>query len=61
VIKAPYLIGPLTGKPVRALVKAMQAGDIYALVQTSNGVDSSGPFVPGNYPRGEIRGQVTSV
>jgi hypothetical protein len=61
VIKAPFLTGPLQGKPVRALVKAMRSGDIYALVQTSNGVDSSGPFVPGNFPKGELRGQVKPI
>jgi CHRD domain len=61
VIKAPYLTGPLTGKPLRALIKAMESGNIYVSVQTSNGADASGPFFPGNYPAGEIRGQVTPV
>jgi hypothetical protein len=61
VIKAPYLTGPLTGQRLSSLVRAMDAGMIYVQVQTSNGVDpSSGPSFPGNYPNGELRGQVVA-
>jgi hypothetical protein len=48
------LIGPLTGRPLTALIKEMQAHLIDAVVQTSNGVDSAP--MPGNYATGEIQG-----
>jgi len=43
----PYLlIGPLKGKPVKALIQLMQAGQAYVNIQTKN------------HPEGEIRGQI---
>ena len=50
------LIGPLTGRPLGALVREIQAGQIQAIVQTSNGVDSNP--MPGNYASGEIEGML---
>ena len=59
VIKAPYLQGPLVGQPLSALVKDMDADQVYVNVQTNNGVDTSAaPSGPGNFPFGEIRGPV---
>jgi hypothetical protein len=49
------LIGPLTGRPLTALIKEIQAGLIQVVVQTDNGVDGSTPL-PGNYATGEIQG-----
>lgn len=53
------LKGPLEGKTVGDLVELMRAHKVYIDVHTSNGtqpVDNE----PGNYPLGEIRGQVVS-
>lgn len=59
VIKSPYLSGPLVGRPLSALIADIEAGLVYANVQTNNGVDTSAaPAGPGNYPFGEIRGPV---
>jgi len=50
------LTGPLEGLTLDALVAEIAAGDIYANVHTSDGVDDEPE--PGDYPAGEIRGQV---
>jgi hypothetical protein len=49
------LIGPLTGRPLTALIQEIQSGHIQVVVQTDNGVDGSTPL-PGNYATGEIQG-----
>ncbi|MGO9470641.1 MAG: CHRD domain-containing protein [Isosphaeraceae bacterium] len=59
VIKAPYLIGPLVNHPLSALIKDIQAGDVYVNVQTDNGLNDSNPdspVGPGNFTFGEMRG-----
>jgi len=57
VITAAKLVGPLAGQPLSALVEAMQTGNAYVNVHTSDGVaDEAGPA--GDYPGGEIRGQI---
>ncbi len=41
------------------LIKDMRAGDLYVLVQTSDGYDpAGGAQQDGNYPYGELRGAV---
>ncbi len=54
---AANFIGPLANQPVSALVAAIQAGRAYVNVHTS--VDANNvPTGPGDFPGGEIRGQV---
>jgi hypothetical protein len=49
------LVGALAGQPLSALIDALRSGNAYVNVHTSNpGADPG----PGNFPGGEIRGQV---
>jgi len=56
-ITAANLIGPLAGHPLSDLVDAIEAGITYVNVHTNDGV---GPIDtgPGDFPGGEIRGQM---
>lgn len=56
-ITAANLVGPLAGKPLSALVAAMEAGNTYANVHTNDGVPPPNTG-PGDFPGGEIRGQI---
>jgi hypothetical protein len=49
------LVGPLSGQPLSALVDALNSGNAYVNLHTSDGSTISGP---GNFPGGEIRGDV---
>jgi CHRD domain len=54
---AANLTGPLAGKTLADLFAAINAGNAYANVHTDDGVD--GPNTgPGDFPGGEIRGQI---
>lgn len=56
-ITAANLVGPLAGQPLSALIAAMEAGNTYVNVHTNDGV--GGPNTgAGDYPGGEIRGQI---
>jgi hypothetical protein len=59
VITAADLVGPLSMNPLSSLIDAMRAGNTYANVHTNDGVlpVNSGP---GDFPGGEIRGQIRS-
>jgi hypothetical protein len=50
-------IGPLAGLSMSALVALMMTGDVYVNVHTNDGVAPSNTG-PGDFPGGEIRGQV---
>ena len=56
-ITAANLIGSLAGQPLSALVDQINAGNAYVNVHTDDGVapTNSGP---GDFPGGEIRGQM---
>ena len=56
-VTAKDLVGPLTGQPLSALVDAMRSGGTYVNVHTNDG---EGPVNtgPGDFPGGEIRGQI---
>ena len=56
-VTAANLVGPLAGQPLSALIDAMIAGNAYVNVHTNDGVapPNSGP---GDFPGGEIRGQI---
>jgi len=56
-IMAADLIGPLGGQPLSALVDEMRAGNTYVNVHTNDGVDPVNTG-PGDFPGGEIRGQI---
>jgi len=51
------LIGPLAGHPLSDLVEAMSAGNAYVNVHTNDGVAPANTG-PGDFPGGEIRGQI---
>lgn len=51
------LIGPLAGQPISALVALIESGDAYVNVHTNDGVDPPNTG-PGDFPAGEIRGQL---
>jgi hypothetical protein len=50
-------IGPLMNQPFSALIAQMQAGNTYVNVHTNDGVGVPNTG-PGDFPGGEIRGQV---
>jgi len=56
-ITAANLVGPLAGQPLSALVAAIEAGNAYVNVHTNDGVGSTNTG-PGDFPGGEIRGQI---
>src|SRR3989442_9476611 len=51
------LTGPLAGHPFSDLIAAMSAGGAYVNVHTNDGVDGTNTG-PGDFPGGEIRGQI---
>jgi hypothetical protein len=57
-ITAANLVGPLAGQPLSALVDAIQAGNAYVNVHTNDGVAPANTG-PGDFPGGEIRGQLS--
>jgi CHRD domain len=54
---AANLVGPLAGHPLSDLIAAIQAGNAYVNVHTNDGVDGINTG-PGDFPGGEIRGQL---
>jgi hypothetical protein len=56
-IRAADLVGPLAGQPLSDLVAAIEAGTAYVNVHTNDGVAPVNTG-PGDFPGGEIRGQL---
>jgi hypothetical protein len=56
-ITAADLIGPLAGAPLEHLVTALREGNAYVNVHTNDGIDPPNTG-PGDFPGGEIRGQI---
>ncbi len=56
-ITAANLIGPLLGHPLSDLIKEMEAGNTYVNVHTNDGVAPPNTG-PGDFPGGEVRGQI---
>jgi hypothetical protein len=54
---AANFVGPLAGHPMSDLIAAIQSGDAYVNVHTNDGVDGVNTG-PGDFPGGEIRGQL---
>ena len=54
---AANLVGPLTGQPLSALVANMRSGNTYTNVHTNDGVAPTNTGC-GDFPSGEIRGQI---
>jgi hypothetical protein len=54
---ASSLVNALAGQPLSALVAAIAAGNTYVNVHTSDGVDPANTG-PGDFPGGEVRGQL---
>ena len=57
VITASDLIGPLLGQPLSRLIEEIKAGNAYVNVHTNDGVGATNTG-PGDFPGGEIRGQL---
>ena len=57
-ITAADFVGPLAGHPLSDLVDAIQAGNAYVNVHTNDGVAPTNTG-PGDFPGGEIRGQLS--
>ena len=57
-VTAANLVGPLAGMSLSVLVAAMRDGSTYANVHTNDGVPPVNTG-PGDFPGGEIRGQIT--
>lgn len=51
------LVGPLEGQSFSVLIEALRTSGIYVNVHTNDGVDPPNTG-PGDFPNGEIRGQV---
>jgi CHRD domain len=56
-ITAANLVGPLASQPLSALVTALDTGNAYVNVHTSDGV-APADTGPGDFPGGEVRGDV---
>jgi hypothetical protein len=56
-ITAANLVGSLQGQPLSALLELLTTGNAYVNVHTNDGVDPANTG-PGDYPGGEVRGQV---
>jgi hypothetical protein len=54
---AANFVGPLAGQPFSALLAAMAAGNTYVNVHTNDGVAPTNTG-PGDFPGGEVRGQI---
>lgn len=54
---AANLVGPLAGHPLSDLISAMQTGGAYVNVHTDDGIAPTNTG-PGDFPGGEIRGQL---
>ena len=59
-ITASDLINSLAGQPLSALIDSMRAGTAYVNVHTNDGVAPTNQG-PGDFPGGEIRGQIRST
>jgi hypothetical protein len=57
VITAGNLVGPLAGQPLSDLLDAIESGNAYVNVHTNDGVAPINTG-PGDFPGGEIRGQL---
>jgi hypothetical protein len=56
-ITAADLVGPLAGQPLSALIAEIEAGNAYINVHTNDGITPTNTG-PGDFPGGEIRGQI---
>jgi hypothetical protein len=56
-ITQAHLVGPLSGRSLSDLVDAMRSGNAYVNVHTNDGVAPINTG-PGDFPGGEIRGQI---
>jgi len=56
-ITAANLVGPLAGQPLSALMDAIVAGNTYVNVHTNDGIAPTNTG-PGDFPGGEVRGQI---
>ena len=56
-ITSANLVGPLAGQDLSVLVAAMRNGGTYVNAHTNDGVDPTNTG-PGDFPGGEIRGQI---
>jgi hypothetical protein len=59
-ITAAQLTGPLAGHTLADLVAQMTAGGAYVNVHTDDGI-APADTGPGDFPNGEIRGQITQI
>ena len=57
-IRAADLRGALAGQPLSALVAAIREGNTYGNVHTEDGNPATSNSGPGDFPGGEIRGQL---
>ena len=57
-ITATDLTGPLAGTELTALITAIEAGNAYVNVHTNDGIAPANTG-PGDFPGGEIRGQIS--
>ena len=56
-ITSDDLVGPLAGMPLDSLIEVIEAGNAYVNVHTNDGVDPPNTG-PGDFPGGEVRGQI---
>jgi CHRD domain-containing protein len=59
-ITAANLVNALAGQPLSALLDEMRAGNAYVNVHTDDGVEPANTG-PGDFPMGEIRGQIRTA
>ena len=59
-ITADDLINALDGRPLEALLEAIEEGNIYINIHTDDGIDPPNSGNPGDIASGELRGQLAS-
>jgi hypothetical protein len=59
-ITGANLVGPLAGMTLSVLIAAMEVGGTYVNVHTNDGVEPVNTG-PGDFPGGEVRGQIRVV
>jgi hypothetical protein len=59
-LTADNLTGPLAGQPLDALMEQIRSGNAYVNAHTNDGVDPTNTG-PGDFPGGEIRGQLEGI
>ena len=60
ILESADLVGPLAGQDLSVLIQTIRTGGAYVNVHTNDGIGPTNEG-PGDFPAGEIRGQIRSA